>query len=162
MSDLTSRGLHRGFYPDICSACTQTHFPGRETWIAAGFGLVHGLALASTLDRLGLSRWDRLSGILAFNLGIETMQMVVVAITLPSLLIMSRTWSYRYLRIGGAALAALASLAWISERLLEVRTPVDSIVNVAARHGFLAAAFLLAASLACKYLFANVGRQVLR
>ncbi len=127
-------------------------FPGREAWIAAFFGLIHGLAFASTLDRLGLSRWDRVAGILAFNLGIETMQMVVVASTLPSLLIMSRTRPYRFFRIGGAVLAALASLAWISERLFNVQTPVDSIVNTLARHGLLVTAALLVASLACRYL----------
>ena len=45
-------------------------FPGKEAWIAAFFGLIHGLAFASTLDRLGLARWDRVAGILSFNLGI--------------------------------------------------------------------------------------------
>ena len=127
-------------------------FPGRETWIATGFGLVHGLAFASTLDRLGLSRWDRLSGIVAFNLGIETMQMVVVAFTLPSLLIMSRTGWYRHLRMLGAILAIIASLAWITERISDVHTPVDSVANAIAQHGWLVAAMLLAASLACNYL----------
>jgi hypothetical protein len=133
-------------------------FPGKEAWIAACFGLVHGLAFASTLDRLGLARWDRLAGILAFNLGIETMQMVVVAITLPSLLIMSRTLMYRYCRVGGAVLAAIASIAWISERLFDIQTPVDSIVDAIARHGFVMAVLLLAASLACRYLPAAMRR----
>ncbi|MBB5339567.1 HupE/UreJ family protein [Tunturiibacter gelidoferens] len=41
-------------------------FPGREAWIAAFFGLVHGLAFAATLDRLGLSHWERVAGILVF------------------------------------------------------------------------------------------------
>jgi hypothetical protein len=135
-------------------------FPGKEAWIATSFGLIHGLAFASTLDRLGLSRWDRVAGIVAFNLGIETMQMLVVALILPSLLIMSRTRSYRLLRIGGALFAALASLAWISERLFEVQTPVDSIVNDIARHGLLVAAVLLITSLACKYLAADPSRQI--
>ena len=133
-------------------------FPGREAWIAAGFGLVHGLAFASTLDRLGLSRWDRLVGILAFNLGIETMQMIVVGFTLPSLLILSRTNSYRYARIGGAGVAAVASIAWISERLFYVQTPVDSIASVMAQHGFVLAGSLLAVSLTCKGLSANYSR----
>jgi hypothetical protein len=43
------------------------------------FGLIHGLAFAATLDRLGPGRWDRVAGILSFNLGIEAMQMLVVA-----------------------------------------------------------------------------------
>ena len=130
-------------------------FPGREAWIAAFFGLIHGLAFATTLGRLGLSRWDRVAGILAFNLGIETMQMLVVAIILPSLLLMSRTRSYPILRIGGAVFAGVASIAWIAERLLDVQTPVDAIVNVIARHGLLVATALFFVSLACKYSSQN-------
>ena len=94
--------------------------PGKEAWIAAFFGLVHGLAFASTLDRLGLSRWDRVAGILSFNLGIETMQLLVVAMVLPSLLIMSRTSAYSFFRISGATFAGIASAMWIAERLLSV------------------------------------------
>ena len=133
-------------------------FPGREAWIAAFFGLIHGLAFASTLDRLGLSRWDRVAGILAFNLGIETMQMIVVVLVLPSLLLMSRTRAYSILRIGGAAFACAASSAWIAERLWNVQTPVDFIVNGIARRGALDVAALFALSLGCVY-FAGVRKN---
>ena len=124
-------------------------FPGREAWIAAFFGLIHGLAFATTLDRLGLSRWERVAGILAFNLGIETMQMIVVALILPSLLLMSRTRAYPFLRIGGAIFACAASSAWIAERLLGVQTPVDVVVNGIARTGTVGAAALFVLSLVC-------------
>ena len=124
-------------------------FPGREAWIAAFFGLIHGLAFATTLDRLGLSRWDRVAGILAFNLGIETMQLMVVALILPSLLLMSRTRAYPVLRIGGALFACAASSAWIAERLLGVQTPVDAVVNTIARTGIWSAIALFVLSLAC-------------
>jgi hypothetical protein len=135
-------------------------FPGREAWIAAFFGLIHGLSFATTLSRLGLSRWDRVGGILAFNLGIETMQLIVVAVVLPSLLLMSRTESYSIFRIGGAIVAGLASLAWISERLLNIQTPVDAVVNVIARHGVLAAALLFVTSLACKFLASSSTKPI--
>ena len=125
-------------------------FPGKEAWIAAFFGLIHGLAFAATLDRLGLGRWDRVAGILAFNLGIETMQMLVVAAILPSLMLMSRTRAYPILRIGGAVFAGVASAGWIVERLFDVATPVDAIVNAFARHALLIAVNLLAVSLACR------------
>ncbi len=110
-------------------------FPGREALIAAFFGLIHGLAFAATLEQLGLGRWERVAGILAFNLGIETMQLIVVAATIPSLVLMSRTRAYPFLRIGGALFAGVASLGWIAERLLGVRNPVDVVVNSVARHG---------------------------
>lgn len=124
-------------------------FPGREAWIAAYFGLIHGLAFATTLDRLGLSRWERVAGILAFNLGIETMQMMVVALILPSLLLMSRTRAYAILRIGGALFACAASGAWIAERLLGAQTPVDAVVNGVARTGIWSAVALFVVSFVC-------------
>jgi len=126
-------------------------FPGKEAWIAAFFGLIHGLAFAATMDRLGLGRWERVTGILAFNLGIETMQMIVVAVILPSLILLSRTRAYPILRIGGAVFAGAASVAWIVERLLDIETPVDIIVNALARHASWIAVALFLISLACRF-----------
>jgi hypothetical protein len=134
-------------------------FPGKEAWIAAFFGLIHGLAFAATLGRLGLSRWDRVAGILAFNLGIETMQIVVVAAILPSLILMSRTRAYPMFRITGAAFAGLASVGWIVERLFDISTPVDTVVNSFAHHALLIAVDLLVISLACRLLFASRSRH---
>jgi hypothetical protein len=127
-------------------------FPGNEAWIAGFFGLIHGLAFAATLDRLGLTRWDRVAGILAFNLGIETMQLVVVAAVLPSLILMSRTQVYPLLRIGGAITGGLASIGWIFERLFDLATPVDAAMNALARHALLIAVNLLLVSLICRIL----------
>jgi hypothetical protein len=124
-------------------------FPGKEAGIAAFFGLIHGLAFAATLSELELGRWERVAGILAFNLGIETMQMVVVAATMPSLLLMSRTRAYPFLRIGGALFAVFASMGWIAERLLGVRSPVDVVVGAAAHHAVWIAVGLFLISLSC-------------
>jgi len=123
-------------------------FPGREAGIAAFFGLIHGLAFATTLGHLGLGRWERVCGILAFNLGIETMQLIVVAAIMPSLILLSRTRAYGALRIGGALFAGIASLGWIAERLLGAHTPVDIVVNGVAHHAVWIAAVLFLISLA--------------
>jgi hypothetical protein len=130
-------------------------FPGKEAGIAAFFGLIHGLAFAATLDRLGLARWERVAGILAFNLGIETMQMIVVAVILPSLMLMSRTRAYPVIQIGGAVFAGVASLGWIVGRLLDIQTRVDTIVDALAHHALWAGAGLFLVSLACRYLAAD-------
>ncbi|MDT7815387.1 MAG: hypothetical protein QOJ42_5303, partial [Acidobacteriaceae bacterium] len=103
-------------------------FPGKEAAIAAFFGLFHGLAFASTLSDLGLARWERVAGILAFNLGIETMQVAVVAAILPSLLLMSRTRAYPFLRSFGAFCAGVASMGWIADRIWNVQSGVDVVV----------------------------------
>jgi hypothetical protein len=123
-------------------------FPGREAFIAAFFGLIHGLAFAATLDRLGLGRWERVAGILSFNLGIETMQLLVVASILPSLILMSRTKAYSVLRIVGATFAGAASAGWIAERHWGVNAGVDLIVNTFARHSIFIAVSLLITSVA--------------
>jgi hypothetical protein len=124
-------------------------FPGREAVIAAFFGLIHGLAFASALGNLGFSSWYRLVSLLGFNLGIEAMQLTVVALTLPSLLLLSRTRTYALLRIGGAGFAAVAALGWIVERSLNTGNVIDPIVeNVAHRAPWIAMALFLV-SLCC-------------
>jgi len=109
---------------------------------------------------LALSRWDRVIGILSFNLGIETMQMLVVALTLPSLLLMSRTRAYPVLRIGGAVCACASSAMWIAERTLNVKTPVDAALNLIARRGILCSALLFAVSSACWFFGDRWGRNL--
>lgn len=122
-------------------------FPGREPMIAAGFGLIHGLAFATTLQHLGVSPWQRLASILGFNLGIETMQLVVVAAILPSLIILSRTPAYNVFRLTGALFAGFASLGWIVERLFGVPGFVDVLVDRVAHRGAWMAASLLVISI---------------
>ncbi len=121
-------------------------FPGKESVVAASFGLIHGLAFATTLAELGLRGWERAESILAFNLGIETMQLVVIAFVLPSLLLLSRTTAYTPFRWLCAAFAGLASLGWIVERVSGKFLVVDRLVNVFATHALLVAATLLSVS----------------
>ncbi len=126
-------------------------FPGREAFIAAGFGLIHGLAFASTLAALGLHRWERVESILAFNLGIETMQLVVVLLVMPSLMLLSRTVLYLPFRLTGAALSGLAACGWIFERTTNHSLAVDTAVDVLARHSLSLAITLFAISVAAFY-----------
>src|SRR5581483_4510923 len=125
-------------------------FPGREPMIAAGFGLVHGLAFATTLQNLGVGAWQRIASILGFNLGIETMQLIVVAAILPSLIILSRTPAYTVLRFTGALFAGFASLGWIIERSFDVSDFVDIVVDRVAQRGAWIAALLLLISIVAR------------
>ena len=133
--------------------------PGKEALIAGFFGLIHGLAFAAMLDRLGLARWERVAGILSFNLGIETMQMIVVAVILPSLILMSRTRAYYLLRTGGAVFAGVASLGWMIERIFDVETPVDTIVNTFARHALWVGGGLFVVSLGFRLMQASGAKE---
>ncbi|MDO7850640.1 HupE/UreJ family protein [Hymenobacter convexus] len=116
-------------------------FPGREGWVAAGFGLVHGLAFASTLAELNLPPAPMALSILGFNIGIELMQLFVIALTVPWLLLLSQTPSYPAVRMAGAVAAAMAALAWVVERLTSQPNPLTALVARLAQH----APWLLAA-----------------
>jgi hydrogenase/urease accessory protein HupE len=124
-------------------------FPGREAAIAAFFGLIHGLAFASALGDLGFSSWYRLVSLLGFNLGIEAMQLTVVAVTLPSLLLLSRTRAYVPLRVGGACFAAIAAIGWIVERSFNTENVIDPFVESVAHQSPWIATALLLLSLSC-------------
>ena len=109
-------------------------FPGREAVIAGCFGLVHGMAFAGTLAELGLGRWDRVASILGFNLGIEAMQLVVVAVALPPLILLSRTRLYPSIRIIGALFAGCVAAAWVAQRAWNLPNPADAFVAALAQH----------------------------
>jgi hypothetical protein len=109
-------------------------FPGREAVIAGCFGLVHGMAFATTLAGLGLGRWDRVASIFGFNLGIEAMQLTVVAVALPSLILLSRTRLYPSIRTAGALFAGAVAIGWIGQRLWDFPNPADAFVIALAQH----------------------------
>ena len=123
-------------------------FPGREAWVAAGFGLVHGLAFAGTLAELHLPAGPMALSILGFNLGIELMQLFVIVLTMPWLLLLSRTPSYTIVRTAGALAAAGAALAWLVERISAQTNPLAVLVaRVAHCAPWLLAALAVAALL---------------
>jgi len=107
-------------------------FPGKEMYVAAGFGLIHGLAFASVLANLKLSAGTMALSILGFNLGIEIMQLFVVLITIPWLILLSQTPVYKYVRVGGAAISGIIAIAWILERATQTPNFVSAFVNKAA------------------------------
>lgn len=91
-------------------------FFNKEIYVASGFGLIHGLAFSTTLSVLNLEKLPLLLSIAGFNIGIELMQLGIMAIVLPFLLWLSPTPFYRPLRIGGALIASILALAWVIER----------------------------------------------
>jgi hypothetical protein len=92
-------------------------FSGKEVYVAAGFGLIHGLAFASILVNLNLDTSAMVLSILGFNIGIELMQLFVIGSTVPWIILLSQSSTYKYVRNLLAVLAGIAALAWISERI---------------------------------------------
>jgi hypothetical protein len=109
-------------------------FPNKETYIALGFGLIHGLAFANTLHGLSLSIGKMILSILGFNIGIELMQLVVIVAVIPWLILLSRTSFYSTFRVVVAILAGIAAMAWIIERLLEKSNIITDLIAKAANY----------------------------
>jgi len=126
-------------------------FPGKETWIAAGFGLVHGLAFAGSMVGLGFSYGHLFASIFAFNLGIEAMQLMVVAATFPWLVLLARSRVYEPVRIMAATAALLAALGWAANRGLDLHNPFEAVVHQATAHPL-----LLVGGIAVLAVFANL------
>lgn len=91
----------------------------------------------------------------------ELQRTMLLDVILPSLMLMSKTRSYPFLRIGGAVFGGAASVGWIFERILNVEAPVDTIVNAFARHALWIAISLLLLSLALRFLPGALARRAM-
>lgn len=103
-------------------------FARREALLASGFGLVHGLAFASSLPGRDLGRAQAAWTLLGFNLGIELAQLGLLVLVAPWLLTLARTRAYRAVRVGGAGVALVLATAWLLERTAGVPNPTASVV----------------------------------
>lgn len=93
-------------------------FNAGEVVMALGFGLVHGFAFSASLSGAGLTPWQHSQALLAFNLGIEAMQLVVVLAVMPPLLMLSRSSPafYATLRRGASVAAVALAALWVLDR----------------------------------------------
>ncbi|MFP5391701.1 MAG: HupE/UreJ family protein [Gammaproteobacteria bacterium] len=94
-------------------------FPRREAWIAGAFGLVHGLAFSAALRALQLEGARLAAGVLAFNLGIEAVQVGLLLATVPVLVLLARTRHHERVRQGAAAAAMMMALVWLVQRVAD-------------------------------------------
>jgi hypothetical protein len=127
-------------------------FAGKEIYIAAGFGLIHGLAFASILTDLNLDTEQMAWSILGFNMGIELMQIFVIAMTMPWLIMLSRSAHYSIVRMGGAGFAIIASVAWIFERVSGTSTFISAMIEKFAGHAMYGIGLLAVISLLVHFL----------
>lgn len=90
-----------------------------EVMMALGLGLIHGLAFSASLSGAGLTFWQHAQALLAFNLGIEMMQLALLALVLPLLLALAhwRPVLYEHARRGTSLVALVAAAWWMAERL---------------------------------------------
>ncbi|HEX6683496.1 MAG TPA: HupE/UreJ family protein [Candidatus Limnocylindrales bacterium] len=90
----------------------------RRLPVVFGFGLIHGLGFAGSLQITDEVSWDLVASLLSFNLGIEAGQALLLAAVFPLLLLLRRSrHEVAVTRVVGAGIAA-TGLVWFAERLL--------------------------------------------
>ncbi|HWK27693.1 MAG TPA: HupE/UreJ family protein [Solirubrobacter sp.] len=85
------------------------------------FGLVHGLGFASALGIDEAWSWTLLSSLLVFNLGIEAVQLGIIALVYPALALLRRRAPLAGLSATAALAAAVSAtgLFWFVQRVIE-------------------------------------------
>ncbi|MGW6194742.1 HupE/UreJ family protein [Kribbella sp. NPDC055110] len=95
----------------------------RAGWIRLAvvfcFGLVHGIGFAGALGIQQAWSWTLLWSLLVFNVGIETVQLALIAVTFPLLSVLRKTFPSVALWVTGiiAAGVSVAGLVWFVQRL---------------------------------------------
>lgn len=86
--------------------------------VVFGFGLLHGLGFAGVLGEIGLSTTHFVTGLVAFNIGVELGQLAVIALCFLAVGWSMRRPFYRQaVTIPGSAAIATIALYWTAERL---------------------------------------------
>jgi len=98
----------------------------RRVWLVVlGFGLFHGFGFAGALSEMGVLHEHLGLSLLAFNLGVEIGQIVIVAALVPILFLVRRLPIYRKVALPVAAvLMILVSSVWMIERAFDVDIPM--------------------------------------
>jgi hypothetical protein len=92
--------------------------PSHRPVIVFGFGLLHGLGFAGTLNFGDETDWRLVTSLLAFNVGIEAGQAAIIAVCAPLLaLAWGRSWA-RPAQWAASGLIALFGAVWFSTRLV--------------------------------------------
>jgi len=93
---------------------------GRQSWkLALGFGLIHGMGFANGLRELGLSSSHFIETLVAFNLGVEFGQLVVVLVAgLLLWPVLSNESVVKLIQRWGSIGILLMACVWLAERVL--------------------------------------------
>ncbi|MFF7216033.1 HupE/UreJ family protein [Streptomyces sp. NPDC008238] len=114
----------RGDHATELESSGQGHFSlDRAGWTRLGvvfcFGLVHGLGFAGALGIDEAWSWTLLWSLLVFNVGIETVQLAIIAVVFPLLIVLRRRSARAGLWATGAISAGVSvmGLVWFVQRV---------------------------------------------
>ena len=90
----------------------------RSSWLALGFGLVHGLGFSGVLVEAGVPGTLLVWALAGFNLGVEAGQLMLVAVWCAVSVVLGRWTLYRTVVLRGGSVALLMlSVYWTVQRI---------------------------------------------
>ena len=99
----------------------QPRLSERIPWVVAfGFGLIHGFGFAGALREIGLPEGDVPTALLAFNLGVEAGQLVIVSFGLAALALIRRfaPSALRPVKLAASYAIGITASFWFIQRLV--------------------------------------------
>ena len=116
---LNSRIVELGIAVSVAFTALNNMYPVimRLGFITFGFGLLHGMGFASVFGELNAQSGGLLLNVLAFNLGVEVGQLVIVAMLMPVLLTLRnlRVYAKAIMPVASSIIAVIA-LNWTLQR----------------------------------------------
>ncbi len=87
-------------------------------FVIFAFGLLHGLGFASVLGEIGLVAGSFVTGLIAFNVGVELGQLTVITICflLVGFWFRNKPWYRKLITIPASIVIALIAIYWVLER----------------------------------------------
>jgi hydrogenase/urease accessory protein HupE len=90
----------------------------RHRWVLTFlFGLIHGMGFADILKVMNIPRSELAVDLISFNLGIETVQIIIVGLLVPLLYFMHRYKYARRIVVACSSLALVLGAIWLLERV---------------------------------------------
>ncbi|QWU17062.1 Hydrogenase/urease accessory protein HupE [Paenibacillus sophorae] len=87
-------------------------------WILTfAFGLIHGMGFADILKAMNLPKSQLAAALISFNLGIEAVQVTLIALLLPLLILLHRWKFSRGAVFAGSSIALTLGGIWLAQRL---------------------------------------------
>ena len=84
-----------------------------------GFDLLHGLGFAAVLSEYGLPKGNLAPSLLAFNIGVELGQLLVLLIAAALVwFIRRKSWYRQWIQIPASLMIALVGMFWFIERVV--------------------------------------------
>ncbi|MEL6823584.1 MAG: HupE/UreJ family protein [Calditrichota bacterium] len=99
--------------------CVFTEANKWRPLVIFGFGLLHGLGFAAVLSEYGLPEGGLVPSLLAFNIGVELGQLLVLVIAAALVwFVRNKSWYRQRIQIPASLLIALVGLFWFIERII--------------------------------------------